>query len=88
MKAPDISCRVVFKTIRLFQKLKSILGSRLRPINWGPSMKVKKLQKYKGKSGLMGCKWSSLNATGTENPLPHSVLKLEEFFFLIIGPLG
>ena len=35
----------------------------------------------------MGCKWSSLNAQGTENPLSHPLLGLEEFPFPIIGPL-
>ena len=35
-----------------------------------------------------GCKWSSLNAPGTETPLSHSILKLDEFPFPIIGPLG
>ena len=32
----------------------------------------------------MGCKWSSLNAPGTGNPLSHSVLGLDEFPFPII----
>merc|ERR1739842_5838 len=40
---------------------------------WGnknglPSMKVKKLETFQNKSGLKGCKWSSLNAPGTETP--------------------
>ena len=56
--------------------------------NWPPSMKVKKLKIFWNKSGLMGCKWSSLNAPGTGNPLSHSVLELEEFPFPIISPLG
>ena len=43
---------------------------------WGnknglPSMKVKKLKKIQNKMGLKGCKWSSLNAPGTETPLSH-----------------
>ena len=59
---------------------------------WGnknglPSMKVKKVQKYQNKMGWMGCKWSSLNAPGIENPLSHSILKLGELHFPIIGPL-
>ena len=33
--------------------------------------------------GLMGCKWSSLDAPGTETPLSHSVLKLGKLPFLI-----
>ena len=60
---------------------------------WGnknglPSMKVKKLEKFQNKIGLKGCKWSSLNAPGTETPLSHPILKLEEFPFLHIRPLG
>ena len=56
--------------------------------NWPPSMKVKKMEIFPDKIALMGGKWSSLNAPGTENPLSHSVLELEEFPFLIIGLLG
>ena len=56
--------------------------------NWPPSMKVKKLENFQNKKGLMGCKWSSLNAPGTENPLSHPLLGLGEFPFPIIGPLG
>ena len=39
-------------------------------------MKVQKLQKFEHKMGLMGCIWSSLIVTGTENPL-HLVMKYE-----------
>ena len=53
-----------------------------------PSMKVKKMEKFQSKSGLMGCKWSSLNATGTGNPLSHPVLELRNCPFPNIGPLG
>ena len=56
--------------------------------NWPPSMKVKKLENFQDKRGLMGCKWSSLNVPSTENPLSHPVLGLEDFPFPIIGPLG
>ena len=60
---------------------------------WGnkiglPSIKVKKFENCQNKSGSTGCKWSSLNARGTENPLSHPILRLEEFPFPIIGPLG
>ena len=55
---------------------------------WFPSMKVENLKKYGNKSGLMGCKWSSLNDPGTENPLSHSVLRLEEFPFSHYWPSG
>ena len=56
--------------------------------NWPPSMKVKKLWKFGKKSGSVGCKWSSLNTPGTGNPLSHSIWKLDESPFPIIGPLG
>ena len=55
---------------------------------WLPSMKVKMMGNFQNKRGLKGCKWSSLNAQGTENPLSHSVLELEEFLFPINYPLG
>ena len=56
--------------------------------NWPPSMKLEKLKKYGKKSGLMGCKWSNLNAPGTESPLSHPVLNLDEFSSPIIAHLG
>ena len=57
---------------------------------WGnknglPSMKVKKLENTKNIRSLRGCKWSSLNVPGTENPLSHSLLGLEESPFPIRG---
>ena len=42
-------------------------------------MKVKKMEFLQDKSGLKACKWSSLNAPGTENPLSHSLLGFEKF---------
>ena len=59
---------------------------------WGnkiglPSMKTKKLQSFQDKMGLKGSKWSSLDAPGTQSPLSHSILKLDEFHFTIISPL-
>ena len=56
--------------------------------NWPLSMKVKKMQKFGNKSVLMVCKWSSLNAPGTGNPLFHPILNLGELHFPIIGLLG
>ena len=56
--------------------------------NWPPSMKVKKMENFGNKSGLMGCKWSSWNAPGTGNPLSHSVLELRNCPFPNISPLG
>ena len=52
------------------------------------SMKVQKLENLKNKIGLNGCKWSSLNAPGTETLLSSPCLGLGEFPFLIISPLG
>ena len=78
-----LSHSVLELDISLFSLL-ALCGNK----NWPPSMKVKKLENFQNKRGLMGCKWSSLNAPGTENPLSHSLLGLEEFPFPIIGPLG
>ena len=44
-------------------------------------MKVQQMENYKNKMGLKGCKWSSLNAPGTETPLSYPYWKLEEFPF-------
>ena len=55
---------------------------------WAPSMNTEKLENFGEKSGLTGCKWSSLNVPGTRKPLSHSVLELGEFLFPIIGSLG
>ena len=57
----------------LILPLLALLGNK----NWPPSMKLKKLEIFWSKMGSMGCKWSSLNAPGTENPLSHSILNLE-----------
>ena len=73
-----------FPFMRLDESPFALLGNK----NWPPSMKVKKVQKYLSKSGSIGCKWSSLNAQGTENPLSHPLLGLEEFPFPSIGSLG
>ena len=56
--------------------------------NWPPRMKVKKLEIFQDKSGSEGCKWSSFNGTGNQTTLSHPILRLEEFPFPIIGPLG
>ena len=55
--------------------------------NWPPSMKMKSLKIFWSKIGSMGCKGSNLNAPGTENPLSHLILKLDESPFPIISPL-
>ena len=68
--------------------------------NWPPSMEVKNLKNYlkvrkmekfehfMDKRGFKECKWSSLNAQGTQTPLSHPFLELGEFPFFIISPLG
>ena len=56
--------------------------------NWPPSMKVQKLKMFHNKMGSMGSKWSSLTAPGTKVLLSHLILKLDEFPFLHISPLG
>ena len=56
--------------------------------NWPPSMKGEKLEFIGNKNDLKGHKWSSLNAPGTENPLSHPVLELDNCPLPIIGPLG
>ena len=56
--------------------------------NWLPSMKGKKLENFQNRWGSTGCKWSSLNGPGTENPLSHPFLELGELPFPINGPLG
>ena len=51
-------------------------------------MKVKKLYNLENKISLTGCKWSTLNAPGTQTLLSSPFLELFEFPFLIISPLG
>ena len=46
-------------------------------------MKLKKLKIFWNKMGLMCCRWSSFNAPGTQTPLSHPILKLDESPFLI-----
>ena len=52
------------------------------PENWPPRIKMKQTETSMNKMGLMGCKWSSLNATGTHNPLCHPIPELGDFPFL------
>ena len=56
--------------------------------NWPPSINMEQIENYLNKMGLMGSKWSSLNAPGTQTPLSHSVLKFANWPFSIIGSLG
>ena len=46
--------------------------------NWPPSINLKKLKIFRDLTGLKGCKWSSLHAPGTGNPLSPPILS----FFL------
>ena len=84
-QAPKPLCLVHFWSWKnsLFSVL-ALWGNK----NWPPSMKVKKLENCGNKSGLTGCKWSSLNAQGTQTSLSIPFLELGEFPFLIISPLG
>ena len=47
-----------------------------------PSIKVEKFENLGNKIGLTGCKWSSLNAPGTDTPESHPFLELGDFLFL------
>ena len=60
----------------LFQLL-ALWGNK----NWLPSMKVKKLEKFQNKMGLKDCKWSSLNAPGTQTPVSFQWLDDSHFPF-------
>ena len=53
-------------------------------------MKVKDFENVQSETGLKGCRWSSLNAPGTETPQSHPHWELGEFPFLDISrsPLG
>ena len=52
------------------------------------SMKGKKVQYFCNKISLTGCKWSSLNAPGTETPVSHSVWVNSLFLFSAFLSLG
>ena len=39
---------------------------------WALGHEIQELAKFQNKVGLKGCKWSSLNAPGTQSPLHHS----------------
>ena len=49
--------------------------------NWPPSIKMREIGNFQNKMGLKGYKWSNLNAPGTQMPLPHVFLELEELPF-------
>ena len=85
VKAPNPLCLIQFWSYKnsLFSIL-ALWGNK----NWPPGMKVKKMVNFQNKRGLKGSRWSSLNAPSTGNPLSHPILKLHEFPFPIIGPLG
>ena len=78
---PSVSSKLEVARISLFPLL-ALWGNK----NWLPSMKVRKFEIVQNKMGWKGCTWSSLNTPGTETPLSHRNLKLEEFPFLIISP--
>ena len=49
-------------------------------------MKMENVENFQSKMGLMGCKWSNLNAPGIEIHFWHQILGLGGFNFPIIGP--
>ena len=72
-QAPNPLCVIHFWTWENFPfPLLALWGNK----NWLPSMKVKKLKKFQNKMGLKGCKWSSLNAPGTETPVFYMLSNL------------
>ena len=52
--------------------------------NWPPSMKVEMLEKFLNKMGLLGCKWSNVNAPGTQSCHSHSIIELGDFPLLAL----
>ena len=56
--------------------------------NWPPSIKVKQIENCQNKTGLKGCKWSTLKALGTQTPLSHSVLELDFSLFSLLALPG
>ena len=84
-QAPKPLCLIQFWSWEnSFFWLLALLGNK----NWPPSMKVKKIENFQKVRGAKGCKWSSLNAPCTQSPMSHLILKLGEFIFPIVGPLG
>ena len=56
--------------------------------NWPSSKKVRPIENLQNKMGLKGCKWSSLNAPGTQTHLSHLLLELGDFPLSTIRRLG
>ena len=54
--------------------------------NWTPSMKIKKMEIFWNKISSTVCKWSSLNAPGTETPVSQPLLS--ESLFSYPAPLS
>ena len=55
---------------------------------WPPSIKMKQIENFQNKMGLKGCKWSSLNAPGTQTSLSHPFLELEISPFSLLALWG
>ena len=43
--------------------------------NWPPCIKMRQMENYKNKLGLKGCKWSSLNDSGTQTLQSYEFLQ-------------
>ena len=50
--------------------------------------KGEKIENFRNKMGLKGCKWFSLNAPGTQTPLCHSILDLDYSLFSLLDLWG
>ena len=88
----------------LIVEITAFWGQFYRRIHWFQNMRTRVQRgisvdapgRSHHSSSVNSAKWvkrvaiglASSNAPGTENPLSHSVLELEEFPFPIIGPLG
>ena len=55
---------------------------------WPPTIKMKQIENSNNKVGLKGCKWSNLNAPGTQTRSVSSFFGMGLFPFLTISPLG
>ena len=59
---------------------------------WGnkkwPPIKMLDMENPLNKISFEGCQWSSLNATGTEKPLSHPFLELDDFPFPLLALWG
>ena len=72
----------------LQSEVRFVLESEVRFVLKSEVMRAKNLENFGDKIGLISCKWSSLNAPGTEKPLPHSGWENSIFPFSAFLSLG